>query len=245
MPGPLRSYALSELSWSDVVSYLETDRRLIVPVGACDQHGPHLPLGAVTCIAEALADDLSREFQVLRAPTFEYGVNVPSEGDYAGTAALRGKTLHRALNELVNAWEDHGFTEFVLITASEHDPHVEAMATVYARSARVRVVEALAVDLSEYLRGPPGPQHGGEIVTSLLLHLRPGAVNMEAARDYPMAPERVRRYLRGRMPTLPAGCPGSIGYPTLATADTGETIYRHILEKIRETVFIAPEKDEP
>lgn len=244
MSDSLRSYALSDLSWSDVASHLERDRRLILPVGSCDQHGPHLPLGAVTCVAEALSADLSREFGVLLAPTVSYGVNVPSAADYPGTAALRGKTLHRALNELIACWEDHGFTEFVLITASEHDPHVEAMATVYARSARVRVVEALALDLSQYLRGPAGPQHGGEVVTSLLLHLRPEMVDLSAARDYPMDAERFRRYVRGHLPTLPVGCPGSIGFPTLATAETGARIYEHILGRIREKVFIAPEDEE-
>lgn len=244
MTGSLRSYALADLSWSDVVSCLERDPRLILPVGSCDQHGPHLPLGAATRVAEALSDDLSREFGVLRAPTVSYGVNVPSEADYAGTAALRGKTLHRALNELIACWEDHGFTEFVLITASEHDPHVEAMASVYARSARVRVVEALALDLSEYLRGPAGPQHGGEVVTSLLLHLRPEVVDMTAARDYPMDEERFRRYVRGKLSTLPVGCPGSIGYPTLATAETGARIYAHVLERIRERVFVSPPEEE-
>lgn len=244
MPGSLRSYSLLELSWPEVASHLERDRRLILPVGGCDQHGPHLPIGAATCIAEALADDLSREFAVLRAPTFAYGVNVPTERDFAGTATLRGKTLHRALNELVSAWESHGFTEIVMITASEHDPQAEAMATVYARRARVRVVEALAVDLSEYLSDPEGPQHGGEAVTSLLLHLRPEAVNMAEAQDCLMDPEKYRRFVRGRLPVLPAGCPGSIGRPTLATAETGRRIYEHILERIRNKVFIAPPADE-
>ncbi|HEX2092791.1 MAG TPA: creatininase family protein [Longimicrobiaceae bacterium] len=239
----MRSYVLSELTWPDVVSYLERDRRLILPVGACDQHGIHLPIGATTCIAERLADDLAQEFGVVRAPTFHYGVNVPSESAYAGTATLRHKTLHRVLNELINSWEEDGFTEIVMITASEHDPQIEAMATVYARRARVRVVEALSVDLSEYLNGPPGPQHGGETVTSLLLYLRPEAVRMEAARDFEMDPERFRKYVRGDLLSLPAGCPGSIGYPTLASAETGRRIYEFILDRIRQKVFISPPDD--
>ncbi|HEX2188574.1 MAG TPA: creatininase family protein [Longimicrobiaceae bacterium] len=240
----MRSYSLVDLTWREVAAYLERDRRLILPVGACDQHGPHLPVGAATCIAEALADDLSREFEVLRAPTFAYGVNVPSESGFVGTATLRGKTLHRALNELVSAWELHGFDEIVMLTASDHDPQVEAMATVYARTARVRVVEALAVDLSEYLSDPEGPQHGGETVTSLLLHLRPDVVDMAAAEDYRMDPEKYRSYVRGKLTSLPAGCPGSIGRPTLASAETGRRIYEHILGRIREKVFIAPPADE-
>ncbi|HEV2150595.1 MAG TPA: creatininase family protein [Longimicrobiaceae bacterium] len=240
----MRSYSLVDLSWPEVASYLERDRRIILPVGACDQHGPHLPIGAVTCIAEALADDLSREFQVLRAPTFPYGVNVPGERGFAGTATLRGKTLHRALNELVAAWEGQGFTEIVMITATDYDPQAEAMATVYAQKARVRVVEALAVDLSEYLSDPGGPQHGGEAVTSLLLHLRPEVVDLEAAQDCVLDQDSYRRFRRGKLRTLPAGCPGNVGRPTLATSETGRRIYEHVLDRIRQKVFIAPPPDD-
>ena len=51
---------------------------LIVPVGTTEQHGPHLPLGCDTIIVERLADDLSAEFGILRAPTVEYGVHAPT-----------------------------------------------------------------------------------------------------------------------------------------------------------------------
>ena len=53
---------------------------LIVPVGTTEQHGPHLPLGCDTIIVEHLADDLSAEFGILRAPTVEYGVHAPDAG---------------------------------------------------------------------------------------------------------------------------------------------------------------------
>jgi creatinine amidohydrolase len=48
---------------------------MVVPVGTTEQHGPHLPLGCDTIIVEHLADDLSAEFGILRAPTVEYGVH--------------------------------------------------------------------------------------------------------------------------------------------------------------------------
>ena len=72
-PGPCR---LKEMRPDQVAAVLSRDQRLIVPVGTCEQHGPHMPLGADTIIVERLADDLSADFQVLRAPTLEYGVNV-------------------------------------------------------------------------------------------------------------------------------------------------------------------------
>ncbi len=238
-----RSYALTDLPWTEVAAYLERDRRLIVPVGACDQHGPHLPLGATTCVAEALAAALSREFGVLRAPTFSYGVNVPGERDYAGSATLRAKTLHRSLNEILASWAAQGFREFIALTAELHDPHAEAIATVSAPGARVRVVEALGVDLSSFVEGGEGPQHGGEVLTSLLLHLRPDLVRMDEARDWHLDPATLRRFVRGRLRKLPDGCRGSIGRPTLATAEKGRRIYEHILDRVRQKVFIAPVED--
>ena len=110
------------MSWPEVAEHLERDRRLIIPIGTCEQHGRHLPLGTDSLLAERLANDLSEEFGVLVAPTLAYGVNVDTEQAYAGTASLRRKTLHRALNDLLAAWEGHGFEEFILITAHFHDP---------------------------------------------------------------------------------------------------------------------------
>jgi creatinine amidohydrolase len=235
-----RSYALGDLPWTDVAAHLATDRRLIVPVGACDQQGPHLPVGAATLVAEALAADLSREFGVLRAPTLHYGVNVVSERDYPGSAGVSGKTLHRALNELVADWSCQGVTEFIFITASTHDPHVEAVATVRAEGARVRVVQALSVDLAQFRDGEKGPEHAGEALTSLLLHLRPGAVRMDHARDFVLAAEQAKQCMNPAGRALPDESPGVAGEPTLATAEKGKRMYEHILQKIRNKVFIAP-----
>lgn len=244
MPSSHRSYAIADLPWTEVAAHLKHDRRLILPVGACDQSGPHLPVGAGTCVAETLARDLSQEFGVLRAPTFHYGVNLPGEETYAGTAALRAKTLHRALNELLVAWSAQGFDEFVCITANAHGPHAEAVATLRAPGGRVRVIEALTVDLAGLLTGKPGPEHAGEALTSLLMYLRPDSVHAHRARDFTMDPETARKFVDGRLKRIPLASGGAVGEPTLASADKGRAIYEHILQKIRLKVFIAPPPDE-
>jgi creatinine amidohydrolase len=240
----MRSYAISDLSWADVAAHLKHDRRLIVPVGACDQSGPHLPVGAGTCVAEALARDLSQEFGVLRAPTFHYGVNLPGEEAYAGTAALRAKTLHRALNELLAVWSAQGFCEFIAITANAHVPHSEAIATLRAPGARVRVVEAMSANLSALLEGGGRQEHAGEALTSLLLHLRPDAVLMERLKDPTEDPRKPRKFGIGRLRRIPPGSRGTVTGAALATAEKGRLIYEHILQKIRLKVFIAPPPDE-
>src|SRR4051812_37443529 len=216
-PTPRR---LKRMRPSEIATLVERDPRMIVPVGTCEQHGPHMPLGCDTIIVERLSSDLSAEFSVLLAPTVEYGVNVETEKGFAGNASLRKKTLHRMLNDLLDSWEANGIREFILLTAHEHDPHLEALSTVITSAARVRVVDIFGVDFSDLLQGQTEPMHGDEVDTSLLLYIAPELVEMSRAEDYMMSREELRRYRRGWL-KVPEASPGSIGRPSLATADKG------------------------
>jgi creatinine amidohydrolase len=238
--GPL---GLDELSWIDVAAHLARDPRLIVPVGALEQHGAHLPLGANILIARQFSIDLSQEFGVLRAPTFGFGVNVQTERAYAGTASLGRKTLHRALNELIDAWESHGVTEFIIITAHRHDPHLEALATLLTTESRVRVIDIWDVPIHDLLDGDETAEHAGEAETSLMLHLYPDLVRMDRARDFKLSAEEVRRYRRGSMPAPPPGGTGCVGRPSLASAPKGRLIYARILDVVRRAVFLQADHD--
>ena len=231
---------LDELSWVDVAAHIARDPRMIVPVGALEQHGPHLPLGSNVLIARRIAVDLSQEFSVLRAPTIYYGVNVKGAQHYAGTATLRQKTLHRSLNELLASWEMHGITEFIAITAHRHEPHLDALATLVTRRARVRVVSVWDVDITDLLETQPGPLHGCEAETSLMLHLYPEVVRMDRARDFELSDAQFKRYIKGQLVVPPAGGAGVVGHPTAATAAKGESIYKRMLHVIGDAVFVAP-----
>jgi len=241
-----RLLALDELSWSEVAGHLANDPRMIMPVGALEQHGPHLPLGTNVLIARRVALDLSREFELLRAPTFSYGVNVQSDREFAGTASLTSKVLHRALNELLESWETHGVAEFVLITAHRHEPHLAALLALATQKARVRVVQVWDVPIHDLLEVQKVALHGGEAETSVMLHLYPDLVYMDRARDFDVPPSVFRRYLRGSMSVPPEGSAGSIGHPTAASAEKGKLIYERILAAIRTGVFLrkrGPETD--
>jgi creatinine amidohydrolase len=112
------------------------------------------------------------------------------------------------------------------------------MATVTGSQARVRAIELLNIDVSAFLTGVAGPEHGGEILTSLMLHLYPERVRMERAIDH-VPTDRVVSTLR-RTPRIPAASPGVLGSPTLATAEKGRLLYEYIHEKIRTRVFVDP-----
>src|SRR3954470_23426688 len=240
MSGPLR---VKELNPAQISAVLGNDPRLIIPIGTCEQHGPHLPLGCDTIIVERMSDDLSAEYGVLRAPTVEYGVNVDTERGFTGNASLRKKTLHRLLNDLIDSWEATGVREFILLTAHGHDPHQEALATVISTAARVRVVDIFGVNLSDLLEGQREAMHGDEVDTSIMLYLAPGMVSLDQAQDYMMSREQLRRYRRGWL-TVPSGSAGSIGRPSLASAAKGKLIYDRIYSKISDRIFLAPSPSE-
>lgn len=236
--------ALDELSWIDAAAHFTRDPRLIIPIGALEQHGPHLPLGSNVLIARRVCVDVSSEFGVLRAPTMYYGVNVHTEREYAGTATLRQKTLHRAVNELLASWEEHGLREFIIVTAHRHEPHLDALATLITGHARVRVVSLWDVRISDLLERQPGHLHACEAETSVMLYLYPELVRMERARDFELPAEQFEKLIHGRMPAPPAGGSGVVGFPTAATAEKGEAIYARILASVRRAVFQVGDDDE-
>ena len=223
---------------AEIVAAMTDDPRLIIPVGTVEQHGPHMPLGTDTIIVEYLSDDLSAEYGVLRAPALEYGVNVEMEKGFPGTSSLRKKTLHRTLNDLLDSWEATGIREFILLTSHDHDPHQEALATLITSAARVRAVNIFGIDFSDLLEGQTEPMHGDEVDTSLMLYLRPDLVNMALAKDYMMSREELRRYRRGWLRVPPAS-DGSLGRPSLATAEKGKKIYERIRSRVSERIFAA------
>jgi len=231
---------LKTLVPDEVRFILERDARLLVPVGTCEQHGPHLPLGCDTIIVERLADDLSGAFEILRSPTIEYGVNAATRRAFPGNAAVRRKTLHRWMNDLLGSWEQAGVDSFIILTAHGHDPHQEALSTLRTRRARVFTVDVFALDFTGHLEDADGPMHGSELDTSLLLYLAPELVRMQRAQDFVLSEKQRTRYRGGNLGKLPALSPGSVGRPTVATREKGERLYKMIYERIATRVLEAP-----
>lgn len=233
---PPRPTRLAHLTWPEASAWFRRDPRLIVPVGSCLQHGPHLPLVTDTLIVEAVAGGIAARYRILLAPTLPFGSGSAREDEYAGTASLRSKTLHRVLNELLTAWEEQGVEQVVLMTAHGFRGHVAALLSVVSR-ARIRVVDVKTADVSRFLSAPDLPDHAGELETSLLLHLAPELVRRDEIRDHvPPDPEWME-LLEGSQAVPPEGSPGVVGRPTEASAEKGRQIYEHLVEHIGSRLF--------
>jgi creatinine amidohydrolase len=178
MARPLR---LKEMTPARAAEVLAATPRLLVPAGTLEARGAHLPLGCDTFILERLADDLSAATGIACAPALEFGVHATADDPAPGTAALTRKTLHRAVNELIAVWEEvAGVRDTLILTAHAADYHLEALSTIRT-IGRVRVADIFALESLAPLReSPAGPWHGGEIDTSLMLHLAPDLVDRGA-----------------------------------------------------------------
>jgi creatinine amidohydrolase/Fe(II)-dependent formamide hydrolase-like protein len=151
---------------------------------------------------------------------------------FPGGAALRRRTLHRVMNELIESWEEGaGVQEFMIITAQSSEAHLEALSTIRTEEATVQVVDIFGLDFGSLLERQ-APIQGGELDTSLMLYLAPHLVHMELARDFELTPNVLARYRPGQTRHLPAGSPGSVGYPSLASAQKGERLYTFILDRV-------------
>ena len=165
----------------------------VLPVGAIEQHGPHLPLCVDACINEGI---LARALELLPAqlpvtvlPPMPVGKS-DEHSAFPGTLTLSAKTLIRLWTELGEAVARAGVRKLVLFNSHGGQPQVM---DIVARDLRVRL-GMLVVAYSWYAAGVPSglfPEHevrygihGGAIETSIMLHLRPDLVHMERAANF-------------------------------------------------------------
>jgi mycofactocin system creatininase family protein len=202
---------LAELSSPDVAERAAAGAILAVPVGATEQHGPHLPLTTDTDIALALCDRLAEARDVLVAPAVPYG----SSGEHAGFAGTL--SIGQAATELllVELGRSAAETFRRLLFVSAHGGNAGPVARAVAR------LRAESRDVEVFRPQWPGEPHAGHPETALQLVLRPGSVRMDRA-----VPGD-RRPLGELMPLLLDGGvravtgTGVLGDPTSATTAEG------------------------
>ena len=189
------STAIAELAWPELAAALRAGRNTaVVPLGATEQHGPHLPFATDTVVADALADRFcARVPEAVRLPALPFGCSA-EHGAFPGTLTLRWQTLRDLLADLLAALARHGFRRVVVFSAHGGNDALlrEESAALRAagRPARVVIVhgiESLArrwqvASAAHGVSPRASGQHAGEFETSLMLALRPSAVRRAATR---------------------------------------------------------------
>jgi creatinine amidohydrolase len=113
-PAHPRTHRLGELSWTEVRDVAAADPVVLLPIGAVEQHGPHLPVHEDSIVAEWVADQLAQRAGCLVAPALHYG-HSPMFRGYPGNLSLSAQTLRIVTYELLQALVHTGFRRIVLI----------------------------------------------------------------------------------------------------------------------------------
>jgi creatinine amidohydrolase len=113
----LNTRRLTESSWPDVAQAVAAGMTtVILPLGATEQHGPHLPLGTDTCRAAALAERLAERLPALVAPVIPIGCS-DEHGGFAGLLSLEAETLAAVIVDCARRMIDWGVRRMVGLPA--------------------------------------------------------------------------------------------------------------------------------
>jgi len=221
---------LDALTWPEVQEYLNGKDDLIVPVGTCEQHSKHLPLNTDNLIAEYFCNYLSDETGTLIAPTINYGVNLPCDRIFQGTANVPMTTLKNYFLSIIKWWSLQGFKRYYVISGHGDPFHVKAYNEI--SKYNVDFLELFDLDLQDILTKQNGLKHACEGETSVMLHLFPERVRTNLIEDFETPINEFLPYLHHKKRSPIPNSPGCQGFPSFATEEKGRKIVDRVKKQI-------------
>lgn len=218
---------------TETATWMEVEQRLatgnvvaILPVGAQEQHGPHMPLATDTIMAAGLAERLAEVLDALLLPAVPYGETWTTAG-WAGTITLGFNTMVAIAVDIGTALAAQNVAALVIVNGhfGNQAPLEQAARTLTTQHHLPTLIlsypgmEQAAAEICESQPAAPGFYHADEVETSIVLSLKPEAVHMKRAQaEYPQFPPTF-----GATPIrLDTFCQsGVFGDPRPATAEKG------------------------
>jgi creatinine amidohydrolase len=189
---------MNELSWVDYQQRVERDApTILLPVGALEQHGPHLPLGTDALLSTAVAADAARRVGGLVAPALSYGYkSQPKCGGgnhFCGTTSVDAATLIGSVRDAVREFARHGVKRLVLVNGHYENQWslIEGIDLGLRDLGPGAALEVVRLEYWDFLSektlaavfpdGFPGfaLEHAAVIETSLMLHYHPSLVRVD------------------------------------------------------------------
>lgn len=204
----------------------EADRKAsvaVLPIGSFEQHGQHLPLATDTVVACAIADSVASEYELLLLPPVAFSCSHEHSG-FTGTVSISATTLHQVIGDIVASLELQGIRHLILVNG--HGGNYSLGNVVQeANVSGPRMALFPHREDWEHARKAGGlvtsnheDMHGGELETSILLHVAPEQVRAGYEGDDWVADERTHLHLLGMAGYTQSGL---IGRPSLADPEKG------------------------
>ena len=243
---------MAEMTWPEVEEFLREHDVVVVPVGSCEQHGPHLPLDTDTFDALWISLRAAEKAGcALVAPPITYGVSYHHMA-FKGTVSISPETLMKMAYEIAMCLIKHGFRKIVFENGhGGNDPALRAAAQmIKAKRPDVVVVVdtvGLVPDLVEELVETEYDAHAGEFETSTSLANREELVRKEAIRKVevrlpPVSYMKVGLKAKGprvswALRTDELSDVGVIGDPTKASREKGERFLEAMVNRLAELLI--------
>jgi creatinine amidohydrolase len=237
------------MTWEEAREAAGPGSVAILPVGAIEAHGPHLPLDTDVIIARAMARSggarlASRGSRVLELPPLTYTTAAFARG-FPGTLSLRPETVVATVVDIARSLTWHAFGVLAIANAHLDPGH---LASVEAAVNQIRRELGLSVAFPNLAAKPwasrltdefrSGACHAGQFETSIVLAERPELVRDATRAMLPPNPASLSRAIReGKLNFEEAGGPRAyFGYPAQATADEGRATIEVLGEILDEAV---------
>ncbi|NMG06014.1 creatininase family protein [Brasilonema sp. UFV-L1] len=234
------------LTWTDIQAMPNKENVVIIqPVGAIEQHGPHLPLIVDAAIGVAVLGKalhkLDTTIPAYALPTLYYGKS-NEHWHFPGTMTLSAETLIATLTEIGESLYRAGFRKLVLMNSHGGQPQIME---IVGRDLHIKYSDLLVFPLFTWrvphitgeLLTPKEKQlgiHAGDAETSIMLAILPEQVKMESAvAEYPPElPEGSLLSMEGKLSfawaTRDLSKSGVVGDPTVATKEKGDRILESV-----------------
>ncbi len=243
-------HQLSELTWRDVRALGAERWVAVLPVGAVEAHGPHLPLDTDGIIARAMARAgaerlAGRDLEVVILPTLAYA-SAPFAQDFAGTVSVNPVAVTAIVQDAARSMGGQGAA--VLAVANAHlDPmHLGCLYRAVEEGAGAGLVPIVFPDLTRKPWAPrlteefrSGAAHAGRYESSVIMAERPDLVRDDVRQGLVPNPASLSDAIReGKHSFEEAGGPDAyFGYPAEATAEEGRETVRILGEILEEAVM--------
>ena len=236
---------IENLTWPEIADLRDRNGGLLIlPMGATEQHGPHLPVSMDTLLAESVCHAVSARTGVPVLPALCYTVSQGHTAKWPGTFSLRHETFIATLREICDWAVATGWQRILFINAHFGN---DAPARVAVDQLRLMHLGKLQVGLlhvfklsdeiwADYTKDA-ADLHANQAETALMLHLYPEMVRLDKITECD-DPDRTHDTIFS-YPVAQTSLNGVTGFPSRATADEGAALFEKMVSTLEAKVLRA------
>ena len=230
-----------QMTWQEVAEFSKLESAAaLLPIGATEQHGPHLGCGMDSEIADQLAKEAGDLTDIAVLPTLPYGCSIGHSKRWPGTIALQPKTMIDVVKEIGDWVAYSGIKRFFILNShvsnfaplrcalemlrAEHDDFMVAIINSATVSERVKARHF--EDAEDW--------HANEAETSLMMAIAPEIVRPEKLKDSD-DPDRTEGCVFSH-PVNRTSLNGVTGKPSLATEDKGKELFSWMKQDLADVI---------